>query len=333
MPTGLIRSASLTNFGDLARKFRLDAARLLREFDLPQRCLVDPDLEVPIDSVRQLIEAAAERSGIDAFGLMMAETRQLSNLGPAGLLVREQPTLRLALDVLARYARRLNEALFLTVEESGDVVVIREELIVGRSGPIRQSTELAIGVVFRLLRAFLGPAWKPKRVCFAHEPPRDCAVHQRMFGCKVEFGQDFNGIVCARRDLETANAGADSGMARYAQQMLDAANGGDAREATARVRRIVVTLLPTGRCTIDMVAQHLGVDRRTIHRRLAQEGQTFSGIVDQVRCELAARYVKDRSRTLAEVASMLGFSAPSGFSRWYRRQFKATASAQRDRVR
>ena len=55
-----------------------------------------------------------------------------------------------------RYSNRLNEALFLTIEETGDVVVLREELIVGRSGSVRQSTELAIGVAFRMLRTFLG---------------------------------------------------------------------------------------------------------------------------------------------------------------------------------
>ena len=328
---GLIRSASLTNFGDVARKVGLDPTRLLTEFGLPQRCLVDPELKVPIDSVRQLLEAAAERSGVEALGLLMAETRRLSNLGPVGLLVREQPTVRLALDALAGYGRQLNEALFITIEDSGDVVVVREELIVGRGGPVRQSTELAIGVVFRMLRTFLGPDWKPRRVCFAHDPPVDRSVHERVFGCRVEFGHDFNGIVCARRDLEAPNPNADPGMARYAQQMLEANPGRGAPRTTAQVREIVLLLLGTGRCTIDLVAQHLGVDRRTIHRRLAGEQETFSGIIDAVRRELATRYINDRNRSLAEVSSMLGFSAPSGFSRWYRRQFSDSASAQRER--
>jgi AraC-like DNA-binding protein len=98
---------------------------------------------------------------------------------------------------------------------------------------------------------------------------------------------------------------------------------------TARVRRLVVGLLGTGNCTIDLVAQHLGMTRRTIHRYLSAEGRTFSEIVDAVRRELAARYLKDKQRTLADVSSMLGFSAPSGFTRWYRRQFGAAPSERR----
>jgi AraC-like DNA-binding protein len=327
----LIRSASLTNFPDVARKAGLDPERLLRELGLPERCLRDPDLKVAIDSVREVLEVAAQRSGVEAFGLLMAEKRRLSNLGPVGLLIREQPTLRLAIDALVRYGRRLNEVLFLTIEETGDVVVLREELIVGHTGPVRQSTELAIGVVFRMLRAFLGPDWKPRRVCFAHDAPRDRSVHERVFGPNVEFGHDFNGIVCARRDLDAPNPNADPAMAHYARQLLDAEKGREGPITTSQVRQLVLTLLGSGQCTIDQVAQHLGVDRRTVHRRLASEGQTFSDIVEAVRCELADRYLKNRNRTLADVSSLLGFSAPSGFSRWYRQQFNATPSERRVR--
>ena len=211
MIIGLVRSASLTNYAEVARKVGLDPHRMLAEFGLPARCLREPEIKIPIDAVRSLLEASAERSGIEAFGLLMAEARRLSNLGPLGLLIREQPTLRLAVETLARYGNRLNEALFLTVEEAGDVVVLREELIVGGSGQIRQSTELAIGVAFRILRIFLGADWRPRRVCFAHDAPADRSVHERVFGHHVEFGHDFNGIVCARSDLEIANPDADPG--------------------------------------------------------------------------------------------------------------------------
>jgi AraC-like DNA-binding protein len=291
--------------------------------------LRDAELKVPLDAVRTLLETSAERSGVDAFGLLMAETRRLSNLGPVGLLVREQPTLRLAIDALMRYSRKLNAALFLTIEESGDVVVLREELIVGHGGPVRQSTELAIGVVFRMLRTFLGPKWQPLRVCFAHDAPRDRSVHERIFGRNVEFGHDFNGIVSARRDLDAPNPNADPEMARYAHQLVDSNVGGSGGDIHAQVRDLVVTLLGTHRCTIDVVAQHLGIDRRTVHRRLASSGKTFSGIVDGVRRELAERYLESHNRSLAEISSLLGFAAPSGFSRWYRKQFSRSPSWQR----
>jgi AraC-like DNA-binding protein len=327
----VVRSASLTNYAEVARRVGLDPARMLSEFGLPRRSLTEPELKVPVDAVRQLLEASAERSGVEAFGLMMAEARQLSDLGPLGLLIREQPTLRLAIEAFVHLGRRLNDSLFLTIEESGEVVVLREELIVGQSGAVRQSTELAIGVAYRTLSSFLGPGWRPRRVCFAHDPPRDRSVHERVFGRAVEFGHDFNGIVCARRDLEVPNPAADPGIARLARAMLDSSAASAGASMTIRVRDLVVLLLGTGGCTVERAAEHLGVDRRTIHRRLAREGQTFSGVVESVRRELAARYVQDQQRPLADVSGLLGFGAPSSFSRWYRQAFGVNPA--RDRAR
>ncbi len=326
----VVRSASLTGYAEIARRVGLNPAHMLRDFGLPRRCLEEPELKVPADAVRQLLEASAERSGIEGFGLLMAEARQLSDLGPLGLLVREQPTLRLAIEAFVRHGRRLNDALFLTIEESGEVTVLREELIVGRSGPVRQSTELAIGIAYRMLRSFLGPRWRPRRVCFAHEAPHDHSVHDRAFGRNVvEFGHDFNGIVCARKDLEVPNPNADPGIARLASAMLESSPAGAATAFTTQVRDLVVLLLGSGICTVEQAAQHLGVDRRTIHRHLAREGETFSGIVESVRRELAVRYLQNPRQSLAGVAVLLGFSAPSSFSRWYRQAFGVSPSRDR----
>lgn len=326
---GFIRSASLAGFAEVARRHGLDPPRVLREFALPRHCLEEPDVMVPIESVRALLESAAERTGVESFGLQMAEARRAGSLGPLGLLVREQPTLRHAVEALAQYARALNEALFLTLEETGDVVVIREELIIGGSGPVRQSTELAIAVAFSMLRAFLGPDWKPRRICFAHDAPADRSAHERIFGRNVEFGHDFNGIVCARSDLDVPNPGADPAMAQYARKLLESSASDKEASVAGDVRRLVVMNLGEGRCTIEHVAHSLGVDRRTVHRHLVAEHTSFSAIVDDVRREFALRYMKDRRRSLAEVSSLLGFAAPSGFSRWYKRQFSGPASKAR----
>ena len=54
-----------------------------------------------------------------------------------------------------------------------------------------------------------------------------------------------------------------------------------------------------------------------MHRKLAAESTSFTAIVDAVRCDLAQRYVEDTERPLTDVAALLGFSAPSAFSRWH----------------
>ena len=81
------------------------------------------------------------------------------------------------------------------------------------------------------------------------------------------------------------------------------------------MREFIAVLLPRGHCRADTVAQHLGIDRRTLARHLAAEGTSFSALVDGVRSELLAGYLGDKARALSEVSDVLGFSAPSAFSR------------------
>jgi AraC-like DNA-binding protein len=99
--------------------------------------------------------------------------------------------------------------------------------------------------------------------------------------------------------------------------------------SAAEVRDMVVQLLRARECNVEQVALRFGVDRRTVHRYLAREGQTFSGILESVRRDLAPGYVGDRSRSLAEVSALLGFATPSSFSRWYRRTFGGNPAADR----
>ena len=322
--TVLLRAAALTNFEAVAGACGLDARALVAEVGLPSRCLTEPDLMVPAGLVNELLERAAARAGEPAFGLRMAATRRLSNLGPLGLLLRDQPTLRLALEALARHIHVHNESFSVTVVETGPLVGIREEILMERGRPVRQALELGMGTLFRVLRIFLGDNWRPHVVMFRHAAPRSMDWHRQVFGAAVHFSQEHNEIVCRGSDLEAPNPGADPVMAQYAQRLLQSEHGAQT-PMTERVRRLIVLLLPLRHCRVEVVAQHLGVSRRTVANHLAEEGTTFSRLVDEMRQDLLFRYRVDGARPLSEIGALLGFSEPSAFSRWHRGRFGASA--------
>ena len=84
-----------------------------------------------------------------------------------------------------------------------------------------------------------------------------------------------------------------------------------------------------GRCTVDKVAQHLGVSRATLHRQLSAEGGTFSSILESVRRDVAQRLRSESDRSLDDVAAMLGFSSASAFAHWHRAGFDASSVRSR----
>jgi AraC-like DNA-binding protein len=234
--------------------------------------------------------------------------------------VRDEPTLRDALEAVMRHIHVHNEALSVDVEQHSNLVVVRLDLTVEGRASLRQSIELAVGVTFRVLQIFMGANWQPRLVCFTHAKPPTLSVHKRIFGRAVEFGHQFSGIVCNAADLDVPNPGADPVMARYAQRLLGQSLDTSSRMSD-RVRQLVVLLLPRGLCRVEVVAQHLGVDRRTVARRLADEQTSFSALVNDLRRDLFARYLMDGARSLTDVSVLLGFSASSAFSRWHRQQF------------
>jgi len=181
----------------------------------------------------------------------------------------------------------------------------------------------------RLIRQILKPDWQPRRVCFEHPAPRDLSTHHRFFGPCVEFDYDFNCIICAKADLDARNPSADPAMVRYAQQLLDTSVMSQQTTMLEDVRRAILLLLPSGHCGVEQVAEHMGLVCRTVQRRLAEQGQSFSSIVNDLRKELATRHVIESDRPLTEVATLLGFSAPSAFSRWYHTQFGCSAKDSR----
>ena len=326
-----VRSASLRGYAPLARSLGLDPFALMRRVGLPRRCLDDPETRISADAVARLLELSAAEAGIDNFGLRLASTRLLSNLGPLALVLRHQPTALQALGVLCRHLNLLNTSLAARVESHGGLVVVAQDVMLDRPAPARQSIELAVGVMFRVLRDVIGPDWRPRGVGFTHRAPRDASAHQALFGVKVDFDAGFDGIVCDRRDLERQLPRTDPDLARYARGFLERAIDRTPGHPVHAVRRLISMLIPGGRCTVDDVAQHLGVDRRTVHRRLQVHGESFTGLLRSVRRELAARQLADTDRSVAEIAEMLGFSGASAFSHWFRADFGCSASQWRRR--
>ncbi len=325
----LVRSATLYGYPELAASLGLNAHTMLRQVGLSPQVLLSADTPIPVDRVRQLLELSAQTCGKEDFGLRLAAGRRLSNLGHISVVLREEPSAIAALEVLRRYLRLINASLLLQIDYYPDVIVIREDIMVDHAAPVRQSVELAVGVMYRFLKEIVGPAWTPRRVCFAHRAPKDTSRHTAFLGKSIEFGAEFNGIACYRAELEAPLPNTDAGAAQQVRNSLEKALALSPASVSEPIRQLVAALLPMGRCTADQVARHLGVDRRTVHRLLAKDGESFRGLHHAVRVEYAIRQLRDSDHTITEVAHLLGFSGASAFAHWFKNQFGQSAAQWR----
>ena len=165
----LVRSASLTDYLEVARTVGLDPSRMLAGVGLSRRCLENPDFKVPEDAVRELLESSAAAAGVEDFGLRMAERRTLSNLGPLALLLRDQPTVRQGIEAFNLNSKVHTDSVSLRIDEDDGVAIISMVRSVESFSPKRQGVEMTVGVLYRMMRQFLGDGWRPGSAsCTAH---------------------------------------------------------------------------------------------------------------------------------------------------------------------
>ena len=326
----LAHAAVLKNYLDVSQQLDVNAHHLLSSVGLNLTQLNDTKQRIPVDKAIDLLEQSAQISGCEVFGLRMAEQRQLSDFGEISLLLSYQHTLRDALQTIVRYRNLLNNALAIYIEEVGNTVIIREEVVTTASVYSRQSTELALGITHRLCAALLSQKWKPLSIHFTHSAPSDLAAHKRFFGCVLKFGSEFNGIVCTATDLDTTNPQANTAMADHAQRYLDILQNDNESSIIFDIRKSIYLLLPMGRATIDQIAHTHGINVRTLQRRLEASQTSFSDLMNDVRRNLVFRYLKNLNYSLGQVSDILGYSTPSSFTRWFISQFKMAPTTWRN---
>lgn len=328
-----VRSAVLCHYEAVAQSQGLNPLTLLRKVGLSRRILATPSQLIPVDSAVALLEASADASGCSTFGLLMAEARSLADFGPISLLLSHQPSARNAINTIIQYRHLMNEALGMMIEDAGKMALVREEIMTDQPGDARQSIEMAAGVLMLVFRSILGSHWRPQSVHFTHNAAENLQAYRRMFGCPIHFDSDFNGVKCLTADLDKPNATADTTMAAYARTFIDAIPEAGHKSIVRDVRKSVYLLLPMGRASVEQIASGLGMNVRTLQRRLDDSEANFASIVNDVRRELAQRYIVHTDYSLGRVAEQLGYSNLSSFSRWFQAQFQCAPSQMRARRR
>lgn len=323
-------TAVLTNYLNVTQQFDLNPFYLLSSVGLCHSQLQDTKLRIPVDKAITLLEASAHSSGCESFALRMAELRQLSDFGEISLLLSYQHTLRDALKTIGRYRNLLNDALAIYVEESGNTAIIREEVVTPAALYSRQATELAVGTMHRLCSTLLQQKWRPLSAHFTHSAPKDLSIHRRVFGCSLEFGSEFNGLVCNAAELDLVNPLANTAMADHAQRFLDILQNDYEPSLILDIRKTIYLLLPMGRATLDQIAHAHNINVRTLQRRLEAAHTSFSDLINDVRRSLVFRYLKNPNYSLGQVSDILGYSMPSSFTRWFINQFGVSPTVWRE---
>ena len=283
----------------------------------------------------KLLEHAAAALRCRDFGMRLARLQAGGCvLGPISAVMRTSNTFGDAIDYVARHfhAHSLAASMRLEWSHSDHSLFVGHEILLDALPNRRQAIEQVLLLAhLNALDLTRGEA-RVREVRFRHQPLSTASAYRAYFGCAVRFDAKEDGVVFSARDLRSPIALRDARQYALATSFIDTRFGRMTQPMHARVRALLVRLIETEDCGITRICERLRIHPRTLHRRLRVEGKSFEGIKDEVRRDIALRYIQETDHPLTLVAEKLGYAEQSVLTRSCARWFAATPSQLRSQI-
>ncbi len=296
-----------------------DINPLLRATDIPRFALEEPSYRIRFDQELRFYRLALATLALPTAGLLVGQRYSLALFGVLGLAAACAPTMRDLFHAVPMWPELSWGAIELTVWRSGeeDYVAFYETPEVGDLGPFFVARDTTVTLL--LFRQNLGADTHPARVSFRHPAPADVTPYERFFNCPVIFGAATNQIHFPRTLWDQAPPQANPMSYRfYANQcrrLVTAMQEPLSYAEVVRTRLRASTPIPP----LPDVVYALHLTRRTLQRRLDEEGTSYSSLLAEVRLERAQELLRRSGLRNDEVARALGFDDVSAFSRAFKR--------------
>jgi AraC-like DNA-binding protein len=304
-----------------ARAAGIELDPLLRQAGLTCRQVEDDRLRISAQSQIKFLNIAANALRDEFLGVHLARDFDLREIGLLYYVLASSETLGDALRRAERYSTIANEGVSLKYLEGKDIAIVFDYVGIARHSDRHQIEGWATALI-RACRQLTNRRVLPTRVKFIHRRNEDCSQLTTLLGRQAVFGADADEVAFSTTAKDMPVVGADRHLnellTTYCEEALSQRRTG--REALrSRVENALVPLLPHGTARADQIARKLGMSQRTLARRLASEGLSFAGVLDDLRSDLAKRYLSDAHLTISQVAWLLGYQEASAFTHAFRR--------------
>ena len=308
----------MQGFGDLVVRLGADPKDILKRAGLDAGVVNRPDEWISFRSVVVAYELAAAATGCGDFGIRLSEHRDLSFLGPVVLIFKYSKDLEHGLSSSMNYMRAHSTGYTPVLEVGRDTASWRLELDDRVRAHANQWMEESLLTAIKVPRIFLGEGYLPKAVYCRHAKV-DGTDYERYFGSAIRFRAPFDGIILDRKDLKSPNPIDDQQVHGFLLEYLDSRVLRAEEDLSAAVRSLLRKLIPTGKFSVDVVADQLGMHRRTLQRRLSVAGLTYAELLDESRASLARDHLSTRNLPMGNLAYLLGYADQSAFNHAFRR--------------
>ncbi len=314
---------------ELVGRWNVRPEELLDGLPVTAASLAEPTTRVPLRVCEAIVLRAHELTHEPALAIYVGTQMRLSSHGFLGFAAMTSATVREALDLAVRFASTRTSAIGLTLLVEGDTASLAIEERTPFPAAIREFVVIALIVgLWQIGGALTGRPLEGIGEC-AFAPP--AYLRNLPAANRLKFDRPAHRIVFAASELDLPLRSADAVAMRLAREQGE-------RELAAVVDagipgRIRAAIVAHGDAppSLQAVARELRMSSRTLKRKLAEHGTTFSTIRDDHRRQRALLLLDNRALSISEIAERLGYSELPNFTRAFRKWTGVTPQAYRAR--
>lgn len=336
---GYISVPALQQYVKSAESMGLRVADMLAAAGVTPEILVDNNARLPGMVLQKLIRHVVSASGNQLFGLQTSHHIEPGFYHVMGYIAMSSSSISEAISHMMAYEKLVGDMGTSHIEFEPGLVVVRWKCRYGDAIARRHILEnvLASWAVFTRWLAD-NESLTPHSVRFEHSAPEDRSLlreYQKVFGCPVLFDQPVSALVTTPDMLSQRLRLPDNNLREtlemHARSLLDKLHS--RYTLSQQVASLLRAMLADGCPRKELIAEQLGINERTLHRKLADEGGSYQKLLDDVRLEMAVNYLREGRLTVEEIAHRVGFAESRSFIRHFKSFHGVTPGDYRDRLK
>lgn len=318
----------------------LDTTAIMHALGVSSEQLDDMQVRIPSERLAQALQLACRLCGDDNAPIRIAQMLRPAHLGSLGYALITSPSISEALALFDRLQRLLNNEMRVERILGPDTITMYCDMLT----PMPRDTHLWTFVASARLsfsRWVIGRHLVPLSMALPCPAPADPRLLLEHLGCQVQFDAPKAQEVVPLDWLQLHNPNADPQlhrmMATMAGQALDEHHS-SAEGIVTRLRQLIRHRLQQGEApSLESLMPELegtGFQSvRQLQRRLAEQGLSFKGLVEDLRREQVLSDLKFTDLPLSEVALRAAYAEPASFHRAVKRWTGSTPLAWRQQHR
>ena len=311
-----VYSSSVNGVLQAAERLGADRRKLLEAVGIQPELLALPDSRFPVASLFKLYELADLWTTTPDIGIYSGRIAYVVGLNIQLYMTTICETFRDFLNLIPSVLKMHGDIGEVTVRREESFLRVEWHPLLAQTNQQRYLSDSMMTHSASLVNSLCIQPVPVIKAHFSYAQPEDTTLLEKTFGSDLHFGQQTSCLYfdMAVLDYPLIHLDYDPGEALLPSVQRLFEDSEDPHSFLSRLRQSIMQLLPAGEVGVDAVAGQLNVSRRTLQRRLSDRNTNFLQVLQDIRSELAGRYLADKRLAITEIAFLLGYADQASFS-------------------